>query len=41
MTIRVTDTYAMTYYWDQDAFEDMIYNWHKEWGRQSTRHGSV
>ena len=31
MTIRVTDTYAMTYYWDQDAFEDMIYNWHKEW----------
>ena len=31
MTIRVNDCYAMTYYWDQDMFEDMLYNWQKEW----------
>ncbi len=31
MSIRVSDVYAMTYYWDQDQFEDMIYNWQNDW----------
>ena len=31
MTVKVSDNFAMTYYWDKDAFEDMIENWQNEW----------
>jgi len=31
MTVRVTDNFAMTYYWDKAEFDDMIENWQNEW----------
>ena len=31
MTIRVTDTFGTTYYWDQEVFEEMLENWENDW----------
>jgi len=31
MTVKVSDNFAMTYYWDKAEFEDMIEHWQNEW----------
>lgn len=31
LTVRVNDTFAVTYYWDLDQFDAMIHNWEREW----------
>lgn len=31
LTIMVTETFGITYLWDQDKFEDMITSWGDEW----------
>lgn len=31
LTVMVSETFGITYLWDQDQFEDMIMNWEDEW----------
>lgn len=31
LTVMVSETFGITYLWDQDQFEDMIMNWQDEW----------
>ena len=31
LTVMITETFGVTYLWDQDQFEDMITSWEEEW----------
>jgi|SaaInlV_100m_DNA_5_1039725.scaffolds.fasta_scaffold105839_2 hypothetical protein len=31
LTVMVTETYGVTYLWDQEKFEEMITTWQDEW----------
>lgn len=31
LTLMVTDTFGVTYLWNQEDFEDMVFKWEEEW----------
>lgn len=31
LTVRVNDTFSVTYYWDLEQLDAMLHNWDREW----------